>query len=76
MLSSNPFDDEQGSFFALINDKGEYSLWPSFAAVPEGWTVALGDLSRGVDGGVSRDEAMEFIDREWTTLQPVGKPHE
>ena len=21
MLSSNPFDDEQGSFFALINDE-------------------------------------------------------
>ncbi|WP_331711417.1 MbtH family NRPS accessory protein [Brevibacterium ravenspurgense] len=50
-------------------------MWPTFAAVPDGWTVALGDPSRGVDGGVSRDEAMEFIDREWTTLQPAGKSH-
>ena len=74
-MSSNPFDDEQGSFFALINDEGQYSLWPTFAAVPDGWTVALGYPSRGVYGGVSRDEAMEFIDREWTTLQPAGKSH-
>ncbi|MGV0333106.1 MbtH family NRPS accessory protein [Corynebacterium kroppenstedtii] len=35
-MSTNPFDDEKGSCFALINAEDQYSLWPSFAVVPEG----------------------------------------
>ncbi|KAB3523605.1 MbtH family NRPS accessory protein [Corynebacterium sp. zg254] len=70
-MSINPFDDEKGRFFALINTEGQYSLWPSFAAVPEGWKVVLGDASRGAEGGVSRDEALAYIDDNWNSLQPA-----
>lgn len=27
---TNPFDDEDGSFLILVNDEGQYSVWPSF----------------------------------------------
>lgn len=68
-MSTNPFDDEKGSFFALINVEGQYSLWPSFAAIPDGWNVVLGDADRGAEGGVSRAEALAYIDDNWTALQ-------
>lgn len=35
-MSSNPFDDEAGAFYVLINDEEQHSLWPEFAAVPAG----------------------------------------
>lgn len=28
-MSTNPFDDENGTFYALRNDEGQYSLWPT-----------------------------------------------
>ncbi|MEU2872324.1 MbtH family protein [Streptomyces olivoreticuli] len=40
----SPFEDPgQGeeSHLVLTNAAGEHSLWPAFADVPEGWTVAL-----------------------------------
>ncbi len=59
----NPFDDETGSFRALVNSDGQHSLWPSFAPVPPGWTVAF--------GAASRAECLDFIERSWTDLRPA-----
>ncbi|MGW3730031.1 MbtH family protein, partial [Streptomyces sp. NPDC000851] len=39
-MSTNPFDDADGRFLVLVNDEGQHSLWPSFADVPGGWTIA------------------------------------
>lgn len=35
-MSNNPFDDEAGTFFVLVNDEEQHSLWPTFADVPAG----------------------------------------
>ena len=40
-MSSNPFDDENGTFYVLVNDEDQHSLWPSFAEVPAGWRVVF-----------------------------------
>jgi len=40
MTMANPFEDNDGTFLVLVNDEGQHSLWPSFAEVPAGWTVA------------------------------------
>lgn len=61
-MSSNPFDDENGVFLVLVNDEEQYSLWPSFAEVPAGWTIAQGESTRAV--------ALEFVERTWTDLRP------
>lgn len=59
---TNPFDDENGTFYALVNDEGQYSLWPAFAEVPAGWTVAHGEETR--------DSCLEYIETNWTDMRP------
>ena len=59
---TNPFDDETATFAALVNDEGQYSLWPDFIAVPAGWTVVFGPDSRAA--------CLEFITATWTDLRP------
>jgi MbtH protein len=59
---ANPFDDEDGSFFALINDEGQYSLWPAFAQVPGGWKIVFGEDSRKA--------CLDFIEENWTDMRP------
>jgi uncharacterized protein YbdZ (MbtH family) len=61
-MSTNPFDDEDGVFYALINDEGQYSLWPTFAQVPAGWTA--------VHGPATRKEALEHIETHWSDMRP------
>ncbi|MCX4692917.1 MbtH family protein [Streptomyces sp. NBC_01408] len=61
-MSVNPFEDPDGVFLVLINDEGQYSLWPSFAEVPEGWTVALKETDR--------QSALDYINENWTDMRP------
>ncbi|MEO3977771.1 MbtH family protein [Streptomyces sp. CAU 1734] len=61
-MTTNPFDDDSGTFHALVNDEGQYSLWPAFLDVPRGWSVA-----HGPDTRVS---CVEHIEREWTDMRP------
>ncbi|EOD63783.1 MbtH family protein [Amycolatopsis vancoresmycina] len=59
---TSPFDDENGRFLVLVNAEEERSLWPVFAAVPAGWTVAQGESSRA--------EALAHVEATWTDLRP------
>ena len=61
-MSTNPFDDENGTFYALINDEGQYSLWPTFVDVPGGWTV--------VHGPEGRRPCLDYIEENWTDMRP------
>lgn len=45
-MSTNPFDDDNGAFFVLVNDEDQHSLWPVFADIPVGWRVVHGEASR------------------------------
>ncbi|MEV7187799.1 MbtH family protein [Kitasatospora sp. NPDC093102] len=61
-MSTNPFDDENGSFYILVNDEDQHSLWPAFAEVPGGWRVVFGEAPR--------TECLEYVERNWTDLRP------
>lgn len=61
-MSTNPFDDENGTFYALVNDEDQHSLWPAFAPVPAGWTVTCGPASR--------QECLEHIETSWSDMRP------
>jgi glycopeptidolipid biosynthesis protein len=61
-LSTNPFDDDKGSFVVLVNDEGQHSLWPIFADVPAGWRV--------VHGEAGRTDCLEYIEQNWTDIRP------
>ncbi|GAA5702306.1 MbtH family protein [Streptomyces avermitilis] len=59
---TNPFDNEEATFLVLVNDEGQYSLWPAFAEIPEGWTTEHGEATR--------QECLTFIDEHWTDMRP------
>lgn len=59
---TNPFEDEEGRFFVLVNEEDQHSLWPAFADVPEGWTVAHGEDSR--------QACLDYVERSWTDMRP------
>ncbi|WP_410575107.1 MbtH family protein [Amycolatopsis sp. cmx-4-61] len=61
-MSTNPFDDPDGHYVVLVNDEGQYSLWPAFAEVPPGWTVSLARTDRRT--------ALEHVSTHWTDLRP------
>ncbi|MFF7451460.1 MULTISPECIES: MbtH family NRPS accessory protein [unclassified Streptomyces] len=61
-MSTNPFDDAEGRFLVLVNHEGQHSLWPSFAEVPGGWTVAFEENTR--------QACLDYVTANWTDLRP------
>ena len=59
---ANPFDDETGEFVVLVNEEGQYSLWPTFKDIPAGWTTT------GPRG--SRKECLQYVEENWTDMRP------
>ncbi|MFI9048200.1 MbtH family protein [Streptomyces sp. NPDC053427] len=59
---TNPFEDADGTYLVLVNEEGQHSLWPSFAEVPDGWTVA--------HPADTRDACVEHVERNWTDMRP------
>ncbi|MFD9739334.1 MbtH family protein [Umezawaea sp. NPDC059074] len=46
----------------LVNEEGQYSLWPMDKEVPAGWA------STGKSG--SRQFCMDYVDQVWTDMRP------
>ncbi|MFD6096654.1 MbtH family protein [Nocardiopsis flavescens] len=61
---TNPFEDDGARFQVLVNAEGQHSLWPVFAAVPAGWTVAKEEDSR--------QACLEYVERNWTDIRPLS----
>ncbi|MEV6067844.1 MbtH family protein [Nocardia sp. NPDC052001] len=61
MSATNPFDNPEGRFAVLVNAEGQHSLWPDFAAVPDGWqAVYEGD----------RVGCLAYVEMHWTDMRP------
>lgn len=58
----NPFDDDSRSYLALVNDEGQYSLWPADIAIPAGWSQAMTADSRAA--------CLAYIEETWTDMRP------
>lgn len=61
-MSTNPFDDDGGAFYVLVNDEEQHSLWPALAGIPLGWRVVYGEASRPA--------CLDYVDRNWADLRP------
>ncbi len=61
-MSTNPFDDETGTFLVLVNDEDQHSLWPTFIDIPAGWRVVYGEASRAA--------CLEYVGQNWTDMRP------
>ncbi|MEU9356698.1 MbtH family protein [Streptomyces sp. NPDC051840] len=63
-MGANPFDDEDARFLVLVNQENQHSLWPAFAEVPGGWTVAHGEDSRAA--------CLAYVEEHWTDMRPAS----
>lgn len=61
---TNPFDDTAGEFSVLVNKENQHSLWPRFAAVPDGW--------KEVFGPATRDESLAYVEEHWRDMRPAS----
>lgn len=61
-MSTNPFDDDAGTFYVLTNAEEQFSLWPAFAEVPAGWRVVFGESTRA--------DCLAHIEENWTDMRP------
>ncbi|HEX8867877.1 MAG TPA: MbtH family protein, partial [Lentzea sp.] len=61
-MTVNPFDDDNGEFYVVVNDEDQHSLWPSFSEVPAGW--------RAVFGPAGRADSLAYVDQHWTDMRP------
>ncbi len=62
---ANPFEDTAGEYLVLVNHAGQYSLWPIFRELPQGWTAV------GPKG--ERQRCLDWIEAHWTDMRL--KPH-
>ncbi|WP_186778829.1 MbtH family protein [Streptomyces salinarius] len=46
----------------LVNDEEQYSLWPAYLAVPDGWRET------GTAG--SKEECLEYVREVWVDMRP------
>ena len=61
-MSTNPFDDEDSTFYVLINDEEQHSLWPVFAEVPTGWRVVFGESTLA--------DCLTYVEENWPDIRP------
>jgi MbtH protein len=59
---SNPFEDPEATYLVLVNEEGQYSLWPSFVEVPAGWSVAHPEGTR--------QQCIDYVNENWTDMRP------
>jgi MbtH protein len=52
----------ENSYEVVINEEGQYSIWPSGKAIPHGWNVA------GKNG--DKDACLQYIKEVWTDMRP------
>lgn len=61
-MATNPFEVADVNYSVLTNEEGQHSLWPAFAPVPDGWTVAHGPGERA--------DCLTYVRENWTDLRP------
>jgi MbtH protein len=58
------FDRDDVTFTVVVNHEEQYSIWPTYKAIPNGWTEV------GVTG--SKKECLDHIEQVWTDMRPLS----
>jgi MbtH protein len=58
------FDDEEAIFNVVVNHEVQYSIWPDYREIPNGWTAV------GVSG--KKKECLAYIEQVWTDMRPLS----
>lgn len=59
---STSSSQSEAIYEVVVNQEGQYSIWPVNRAVPNGWTTA------GKQG--SKEACLAFISEVWTDMRP------
>lgn len=54
--------DTEIEYFVVVNDEEQYSVWPTFKAIPAGW--------RQVGTKGSKQQCLDYIESVWTDITP------
>ena len=58
------FDREDILFQVVVNHEEQYSIWPDYKAVPQGWrTVGKSGLKK---------ERLAYTEETWTDMRPLS----
>jgi MbtH protein len=52
------------AYEVVVNQQGQYSIWPIAKIVPNGWSIA------GRQG--SKESCLAFISETWTDMRPLS----
>jgi MbtH protein len=63
-MTTNPFEDEGGTYLVLVNREDQHSLWPARLEVPAGWRIARPEDSRAA--------CLAYIEEHWTDMRPLS----
>jgi MbtH protein len=58
------FDREDGEFKVLVNVEAQYSLWPSFKAIPGGW--------KDTEVKGNKQHCLDYVAKTWTDMRPLS----
>lgn len=58
------WDNEDTVFRVVVNHEEQYSIWPDYLAIPEGWREV------GVTG--NKQHCLNHIDQVWTDMRPLS----
>ncbi|STY10005.1 MbtH family protein [Legionella quinlivanii] len=60
----NQIDNDQKIYNVVINDEGQYSIWPANKNKPEGWSEA------GFQG--LKKDCLLYIKEAWKDMRPLS----
>jgi len=58
------WDDEDTIFDVVMNHEEQYSIWPTYRGMPNGW--------RAVGKTGTKQECLAYIDEVWTDMRPLS----
>lgn len=57
-------DSASEKYVVVVNHEEQYSIWPSYKAIPAGWRAV------GKEG--TKDECLAHITEVWTDMRPLS----
>lgn len=54
----------EATYVVVVNHEEQYSIWPSFKSIPEGW--------RKVKEPDNKEECLRYIKENWTDMTPLS----
>lgn len=57
-------DDDTTLFHVVVNHEEQYSIWPEYREIPNGW--------RAVGKSGKKAECLQYIDEVWTDMRPLS----